>query len=956
MTHMNDRRSWSQDVISFGPFKLCAPERLLKKADELVTLGDRALDILIALTERAGEVVTHRELIERVWQDVNVEETNLRVHISALRKALGDGQDGARYISSVAGRGYCFVAPIKRPLTEQRAPPSGIADAEWFKKLPPPLLRIVGREDIVQTLSAELMLQRFVSIVGPGGIGKTTVAVSVAHKLLTGFEGAVFFVDLSVLTNPNLVPTAVASTLGFLAQAHDPLGSLLAFLREKKTLLVLDNCEHVIDTAAALAERVVSESPQAHVLATSRETLRARGEHVHLLHSLEGPPDNSGLTAIEALAYPAAELFMERATASGYTPSLTDLDARIVARICRKLDGIALAIELVASHVGALGIRGTAELLDSRFGLLWQGRRTALPRHETLNAMLDWSYNLLSEHERVVLSRLSVFVGDFLPLAAYSIASEEGQDANVAGAIVSLAEKSLISTSEIRGSTYYRLLDLTRTFAKAKLTQRSEVDSIARRHAIFYSRFLQDEEIIQSRFGEQDLSEYIPHIGNVRAALEWAFSADGDVAVGAELATWAAPFFIGLSLLEECYRWCERALRCLDDAGRGTRKEMILQEALALSSMYISGNADQVRAAIERGLALEEAFGDRRHQLRLLYGLYRLLMRLGDFPTALAAAQQSANLGEDAQDPATLVVADFMLGTCYHFMGDQAAAQFYGERGMARAAEPGTVTPNFFGFDRRVYAPISLARTLWLRGFSDQASSMLRIAIDEAGSRDPLTVCVALSSGAPVFLWTGDFQTAGDHIDRLVEWAGRHSIEPYRASGIGLKGMLAIARGDVEAGIDLLQTALAILSAKKLTYYLTLFAGTLADGLRMTGQMEEALLTVNGAIARATDCGSTYDMPELLRVKAQILADMPRYGPASAMSCATEAIEVARVQSALALELRSAMTLARLLSEGGQRDQACHQLGLVYDRFTEGFQTADLRLARALLQELQSRS
>src|SRR5580698_4193677 len=440
---MNDHRSWSQDVISFGPFDLCAPERLLKKTEKPVPLGGRAFDILIALAERAGEVVTHKELIERVWPDVNVEETNLRFHISALRKALGDGRDGARYISSVAGRGYCFVARIKHPLTEQRAPPPGIADAERFKKLPPPLSRMVGREDIVQTLSAELMLQRFVSIVGPGGIGKTTVAVSVAHRLLAGFEGAVFFVDLSVLNNPNLVPTAVASTLGFMAQAHDPLGSLLAFLSEKKVLLILDSCEHVIDTAAALAERVVSEAPQAHVLATSRETLRVRGEHVHLLHSLEGPPEDGGLTATEALAYPAAELFMERATASGYTLDLTDLDARIVARICRKLDGIALAIELVASRVGALGIRGTAELLDSRFRLLWQGRRTALPRHETLNAMLDWSYNLLSERDKLVLCCLSVFVGDFPLLAAYSVASPKGHDLNVAGAIVSLVEKSL---------------------------------------------------------------------------------------------------------------------------------------------------------------------------------------------------------------------------------------------------------------------------------------------------------------------------------------------------------------------------------------------------------------------------------------------------------------------------------------------------------------------------------
>jgi predicted ATPase len=195
------------------------------------------------------------------------------------------------------------------------------------------LSRMVGHEDTVRTVSAQLMLERFVSIVGPGGIGKTTVAISVAHQLFTGFEGAVFFVDLGVLTSSKLVPAAIASTLGFMAQVDDPLGSLLAFLSQKRVLLILDNCEHVIDTAAALAERVVSEAPRTHILTTSREALRVQGEHVHLLYSLESPPDDGGVTAAEALAYPAAELFMERAIVSGYAFDLTDPDARIVATI-----------------------------------------------------------------------------------------------------------------------------------------------------------------------------------------------------------------------------------------------------------------------------------------------------------------------------------------------------------------------------------------------------------------------------------------------------------------------------------------------------------------------------------------------------------------------------------------------------------------------------------------------
>src|ERR1700751_3061909 len=614
---MNDRRDpQPNDQFSFGPFSLLTAERLLKKADESIPLGGRALDILIALVERAGEIVTPRELISTVWPGVTVEDANLRAQIAALRKALGDGRDGARYVSNVAGRGYCFVAPVTRSSAMQPVPITGITPTERVQRLPPRLTRMVGRDYTVRSLAQQLQMQRFVSIVGPGGVGKTTVAISVAHALIDGFHDAVFFIDLAALTDPQLVPTAVASALGLMVQTQDPLVGLLAFIGDSKILLVLDSCEHVIGVAAALAERVVSDAPQTHILATSREALRVEGEHVHLLYSLDCPPEDAGLTAAAALQYPAAQLFMERAEASGYGAELGDIDAPIVARICRRLDGIALAIELAASRVGALGIRGTAELLDNRFSLLWHGRRTALPRHETLNAMLDWSYSLLSEREKVVLCRLSVFVGHFTLQAAGSVASEtEVDDADVIDAVTSLVAKSLISATVINESTYYRLLDTTRAYAAAKLAGRDETDRIARRHAIFYSRILERDEIIQSLFGEHDLSRYAPHIGNVRAALGWALSDHRDLAVGIELATWAAPLFFGLSLFEECRGWCERALAALDDASRGNRRERVLQEALAMSSMYTRGHNDQVRAAIERGLALAETLEDRLHQL-----------------------------------------------------------------------------------------------------------------------------------------------------------------------------------------------------------------------------------------------------------------------------------------------------------------------------------------------------
>jgi predicted ATPase/DNA-binding winged helix-turn-helix (wHTH) protein len=940
-------------VVSFGPFHLFAAERQLKKGDEALQLGGRALDTLIALVERAGEIVTQGELISRVWPDVTVEEANLRAHIATLRKALGDGREGARYIVTVPGRGYCFVAPVTAA-APQSSPPKQATVSDWLHRLPPRLTRLIGRDDTIRGLSAQLMMYRFVSIVGPAGIGKTTVAISVAHLLLDGFKGTAFFVDLAALTDAKLVPMTVARALGLMVPTQDPLRSLPGFIGDRKILLVLDNCEHVIDSAATVAERVVCETPQTHVLTTSREALRVEGEHVHLLYALDCPPEDVSLTSAEALNYPAAQLFMERAAASGHDAVLNDLDAPIVATICRRLDGIPLAIELAASRAGTLGIRGVGELLDNRFSLLWRGRRTALPRHQTLNAMLDWSYNLLSQHEKAVLGRLSVFVGDFALEAACSVAFDREIDqASSTRAVISLLAKSLISKTESRGSTYYRLLETTRIFAQAKLADRGEKNRVARRHAKFFSDFLQHDQLVQSRFGEHDLSRHAAHIGNVRAALQWSFSDDGDVTLGAELAAWAAPLLVGLSLLEECTRWCERALAGLDDAAQGTRQEMILQEALALSLMYTGGNSDRVRAAIERGLHLEEAFGHVLRKLQLFLSLYSLLMRLTDFRGALKVAEQSATFAEAASDPAGLLISDFMLGGAYHYIGDQAAAQFYGERAMARVAELGTSVPNFVGFDHRTYAPVSLTRALWLRGFADRARSIAKAAIDEAVSGvHAISTCVSMAYGSPVFLWSGDLHATDDYVERLIEYAGRHSLEPYRAVGVGLKGAVAIARDELETGIKLLRGALEILTTLRLNIFVTEFMGALADGLRKRGQLEEAILTINQAIGRATDRGSTFDMAELLRIKAQILAAMPQYGRESAINCLTDALAVAKSQSALALELRSMIALVRLLAEGGQRDQARHDLALVYGRFTEGFETADLRIARQLMEIL----
>ncbi|WP_143275396.1 ATP-binding protein [Bradyrhizobium canariense] len=952
-TNMYDRGNLgSNETLSFGPFRLAVAERLLKKIDEPIPLGSRALDILVALADRGGTVVTHKELIATVWPDVVVENANLRVHVAALRKALGDGQDGVRYVSNVAGRGYCFVSPVTRSITEGPVATNNVANTVRVQKLPPRSARMVGRDGAVQALVQQLQKWRFVSIVGPGGVGKTTVAVSVAHTLIHEFHDGVFFVDLSAVTDPNLVPTAVASALGFMVQTQDLLTSLLAFIADKKILVVLDNCEHVIDVAATLAERVFSNAPQAHILATSREALRADGEYVHLLYSLDCPPEDITLTAIEATRFSAVELFMERAGASGYAGVLCDSDAPIVASICRRLDGIALAIELAAGRVGNVGIAGTADLLGNQSSLLRYSRRTALARHETLNSMLDWSYTLLTEREKLLLCQLSIFVGDFTLQAAISVASESSTDTDVIDALASLVAKSLVSTIHTAKSTSYRLLETTRAYASNKLAKRGDAHRIARRHALFYSKCLENDQTIQSLFREHDLSEYALLMGNVRTALEWALSEHGDLTVGVELATWAVPLFIGLSLLEECREWSERALAALDDASRGTRKEMVLQEALAVTSMFTRGHSDLVLSEYRRGLALAEVFEDRARQVRLFAGLNLFLTRIGDIKGALAIAEQARQIAQAARHPSGTVWAEWWAGIAHHFLGDQAASQLHCERGLSLAIELGASNADFFGFDNRVSALVCLTRTMWLRGFPDQGLRFMQMALDQAESKNnPFPTCVSLVYASTFLLWTGNLQRAGGLIEKLIALSGRYSLATYHALGIALKGTLAINRGEPEQGIKLLRSALDALSSQQYNLLVTGFIGALADGLRKDGQLEEATFAINGALSRATSSGLKLDLSELLRIKSRILS--AQNDSMSAQDCLMEAITVAQGQSALGWELRSTIDLAGLLSESGQRDGARQTLALVVDRFTEGFETEDLKRARVLLDALR---
>src|SRR5215469_7020838 len=472
--------------IAFGPFRLFPAQQLLLDGETPVRLGGRARDLLLALVEQAGQVVTKEALSARLWPNIAVEEGTLRVHVAALRKALRDGQGGRRYIANIAGRGYAFVAPVTREhALSATAGPTGIAEAG---NLPALLTRVVGRDGVISKLAQQLARRRFITIVGPGGIGKTTVAVAVAHRAHESYKDGAWFVGLAPLSDPDLVPSAVVTALGVSPSGVDYTRALAAWLRDRNALLVLDNCEHVIGAAAALAEALLRAAPHAGILATAREPLRAEGEWVHRLATLELPPQaRTSLTAAEALGYSAVELFNERASATTDSFVLDNANVPAVLEICRRLDGVPLALELAAARVDTFGVRGLAARLDDRFGVLTSGRRTALPRQQTLRATMDWSYELLPEAEQVVLRRLAIFRGAFTIGAAVAIVIDERITAtNATECVANLAEKSLIATDITGNITYHRLLDTTRAYAIEKLGGSGEREALALRHAEYY--------------------------------------------------------------------------------------------------------------------------------------------------------------------------------------------------------------------------------------------------------------------------------------------------------------------------------------------------------------------------------------------------------------------------------------------------------------------------------------
>lgn len=944
------------DTLSFGPFTLRVAQRLLERDGLPVDLGGRAMDVLLALVAKANAIVSKQELMAKAWPGMVVSDGSLRYQITMLRQALDDGQDGARYLSNVVGRGYCFVARITKgaaaPGAQHAADIPPVASAVE-PGLPAQPLELLGRANDLAAIAAQLLKERFVTIVGSGGVGKTTVAIRTGQDLLDDFDGAVVFVDFSMLTDPALVPSAIASMLGLSVRSADPVPSLVAYLRERRMLLILDNCEHVIAAAASLAGRIFQAAPRIHILATSREALRVQREHIHLLDPLATPPDQPGLAARDILLYPATRLFVDRAGASGAMTALSDDDAPVIANICRKLDGVALAIELAARRVAAYGLHQTAALLDERLALSWLGQRTAQPRHQTLQATLDWSYELLDAPERAVLCRLSVFVGHFSLEAAREVAAAEDlTQAQVVDAIASLAEKSLLSIRRSATQTQYRLLESTRAYAQSKAAA-DLADAAARRHAIYFRQRLEqmahkDDAFSRDTARASDLAD----LGNVRAALAWCFERADARDLGVSLALAAVPAFMAMSLLAECHDWSKRALGELTAATRGSAAEMHLQAAVGLSQMFTRGHSDEVRQALERSLQVAEELGDARSQVELLGRLQIFHERIGDFVESLSHARRCAAVAASIDDPTAQATAHSLVGLCHHLVGDQPRARHFLEAAIAGAGVSQQRSSIYSGFDFHNRACIALARTLWLQGNPSQAVVVAQRAVEEARQLNhPVTLCIALIWAVSVYMWVGDLAQAEQDIDRFIAFAESHSLTPYLAVGRGVKGELAVKRGDAARGVQAIQGALIELRESRYELLTTSFNITLAEGLNAIGRHDDALELMNDTLALVHAKGDLYNLPELLRVKARALSGAVLPRAIEAEDSLREALEVSRQQGARSWELRVAMDLARLWQTAGRVREGRDLLEGVLAHYTEGFTTADLQEAGRLLGE-----
>lgn len=910
-------------AIHFGPYRVYPEQRRVMDTEQPVRLGRPALDILLILLAHAGQVVSKQTLIAGVWPKSVVEDINLRVHMAALRKALGDGQNGQRFIITVAQRGYSFVAPYSLEAIE------GV-DAHVVAEghnLPVRHTRMLGRQPLVERLIQALPRQRFISLVGPGGIGKTTVALRVAEHLIGRYRDGIGFLDLAALTDPQLITAHLATLLELSLHDGDPIKELVAFLSDRQMLLVIDNCEHVVDAIAVLCEDILRGAPQVHILATSRESLRAEGEFVQRLGSLDCPPPSAAFNRAHALSFSALQLFIERAMTCQDSFELNDAQLPLAIDICQRLDGIPLAIELAAGHVAQLGLAGLLSQLQSSFSLLAQSSHSPLHRHQTLHATLDWSFDLLTAFEQTCLRRLSVFRSGFTVKSAAAVIGGE-----VLGAITQLVAKSLLNVEIGDEDVFYRLLDTTRSYALEKLDECEELTATRMRHAERCLELMQyaghDWELVTT---SRWIERYARGLDDVRGVLDWGLNGDGPQALAIRLAAHSAPLWQELSLLKEHGHYVRKALLLLNVAPQPQPElEMTLKLALGSACYHTQGGTAETIDAFVSALILGQQCNHVSGQLRAVSGHMAVNLSCGNYQRALEQSREFDLLGLN-NDAVLALSTDRLRGLALHFSGDQGLARVNAEGVIQRMAHSGHRNRFTHGFgvqyDQSVAALTILARILWLQGQPEQAWRTARQALDIALQiNHGNSICYTLALGSCLIAHcNGDTLTARKLLRLLLEQAQKHSVLLFYTWARHYAQVIdsSAAPAPAQPGTGLIKDIVLTLDASKIDDQLLLNAKTGAAG---------------------------WCTAEILRAKAQaLLVDDPARNANAAQALLLNALTVARTQSALAWELRTATSLAQLWQQQGRNAQAHTLLAPIYNRFTEGLATPDLVWARQVL-------
>ncbi|MGO7485500.1 winged helix-turn-helix domain-containing protein [Rhizobium ruizarguesonis] len=934
--------------FEFCGWELDLATRELRALGTPVPIGSRAFDILETLVVSAGDIVSRDDLMKRVWPGIVVEENTIQVHISAIRKALGKDRN---LLKTISGRGYRLLGDwSSHRAAEASTPPVRLrsADRPNLTNIPASASDLIGRQAAIAQVLTLTSAYRVVTLTGPGGIGKTVLASEIARRLLPSFDGDGFFVELVGVSDPALVCTAVAQRLDLHLQSEEISAGLVArAIGGRKMLLVIDNCEHLIDAAAAVVEAIVRTCQNVTVVATSRELLRIEGEYAYRVPPLEVPVGESSVDIVE---HSAIQLFVARTRALqwDFTPDAEKLSA--IAGICRRLDGIPLAIEFAAARAATLGIQQIAGRLDDRFVLLTGGRRTALPRHQTLRAALDWSYQLLPQNERELLCNLAIFPAGFTLEAATAVSGEP--EAEAALGISNLVSKSLVTFEGSEAAPRWRLLETVRVYALEKLGARDDFRRAMRRFVKFFLKFFHPfSEKHRLQGAIENIAPYRREIDNLRAALGWALSQEGDGVLGAKLAASTSDFWTAISIVSEAGDWAKRALNSIGDES-GTRTEMVLRCALGFALIYTHGMSHRGKEVLIGALALAKTFNDFDYLERVTCALWLFSARSMALDDALTFAREYEEVVKEKDEHARATAA-WLVGIPQTYLGQHREAS---ERLDWAAKHSPLQTRRIdmlrLGADMRTSSMSHNTVNLISQGRLDSAVRLAEDSIKEAReTRQPFVLCVALAWAAGfVSLSIDDLHRAKEWGEELREHSYQHGLRPFHAVGQCVRGSVAARSREPAEGVEALRSGLREMHDAAYLLFYPFFLCELASAMRTMGRFNEGLNEIGNAFSFSEENGYRWMIPEILRKKGEILRDQGLSAPSLVGNLFRQAMHQASRQDAIYWQLTAGINLVESFKEDGEdADNARKFVLRVFERFTEGHAYPKLLRAKELL-------